>query len=392
MKNLNSVQRSFLFNILALIVIGIVMIYNSTVIYAQGTFGEAYKFIILHIGWLLIGSISFIIVYKIDYHKLPNYLYPLLFFTIGPLSLLAVIGLLRQTNLIACTPDSFLFPCINGASRWIYLNFPFLTKLPFINSLSFQPAELAKLVLIIYLAYMLSKFSKSARFETSYEPLKITLIATGIVSFLIFLQPNLSTASLVFLIGLSVYFASGFPLKPFLYIVPGTFLAGLLFILLSDYRRARLLTLFNSSTDASLGAGYHIQQIQIALGSGGFWGLGIGQSRQKFQYLPEVAADSIFAIIGEELGFIGTTAVVVLFLTLIYKGYTIAKLAPDLLGSLLAVGITTWIGFQFFVNVAAMTQILPLTGVPLPLISYGGSSTIFTLMGLGILMNISKHV
>ena len=129
----------------------------------------------------------------------------------------------------------------------------------------------------------------------------------------------------------------------------------------------------------------------IALGSGGLFGVGFGQSRQKFQYLPEVSSDSIFAIIGEELGFIGTTLVVVLFVLFIYKGFTIAKQAPDLLGRLLAVGITSWIGLQFFVNVAAMIEIIPLTGIPIPLISYGGSSMIFSLMGLGILANIASQ-
>ncbi|EKD99708.1 MAG: hypothetical protein ACD_22C00195G0007, partial [uncultured bacterium] len=165
---------------------------------------------------------------------------------------------------------------------------------------------------------------------------------------------------------------------------------GTIFMLTSEYRRERLFTLLGLTSGEELSLGYHIKQILIALGSGGIFGLGFGQSRQKFQYLPEVASDSIFAIIGEELGFIGTTFVVMLFGFFIYKGLSIAKKATDNVGRMLAVGITSWMGLQFFVNIAAMTKLIPLTGVPLPLISYGGSSMIFSLMGLGVLASIGR--
>ena len=151
------------------------------------------------------------------------------------------------------------------------------------------------------------------------------------------------------------------------------------------------MSFLSSDPSNSEGANYHVKQILIALGSGGFFGVGFGQSRQKYQYLPEVSADSIFAIIGEELGFIGTTLVIMIFLYIFYKGYRIAVKARDPLGKLLAIGIVCWLGFQFFVNVAAMTKLIPLTGVPLPLISYGGSSTLFILVSLGILANIGKN-
>lgn len=389
-------DRSLLVVITILLLLGIIMIYDGTVVFAQGTFGEAYKFVILHIGWIFIGLIVFSFFYKFDYHKLENYVYPLFGLAILPLILLAFVSLLRKVGLVECNPGHFLVPCINGASRWLYINFSFLQKVPFINSLGFQPAEFAKISLIMFLAVALDRLINlkgrvANRTQHKYQPLYFTLIVTGVVSALIFLQPNLSTATLVFIIGISVYFASGLSLKPLLVVLPVLFSTGMLFILSSSYRRARLLTLINGSGN-ELETGYHIKQILIALGSGGVFGLGFGQSRQKFQYLPEIAADSIFAIIGEELGFLGTTIVIGLFLFLLSRGYYIANNAPDLLGKLLAVGVTTWIGFQFFVNVAAMTRLIPLTGVPLPLISYGGSSTIFTLMGLGILANISKQI
>jgi cell division protein FtsW len=149
------------------------------------------------------------------------------------------------------------------------------------------------------------------------------------------------------------------------------------------------LTALLSGNDADASS-YHVKQALMALGSGGIGGVGFGQSKQKYQYLPEVASDSIFAIIGEEFGFVGTACVVFAYLYLVYRGFVIAKNAPDLLGKLIATGVSSWLGIQFFVNVAAMTKIIPLTGVPIPLISYGGSSMVFSLMGLGILANINE--
>jgi cell division protein FtsW len=188
-----------------------------------------------------------------------------------------------------------------------------------------------------------------------------------------------------------MFFVSGASLKPLFALLPFLFLSGVGFILSSDYRKARLLTFLNPTESGDLSLGYHIKQIQIALGSGGWFGLGFGQSRQKFQYLPEVASDSIFAVIGEEFGFIGATLFILLFSFFIYKGIQIAKDTPSLLGKLLATGVTTWMAAQFFVNVAAMIHIIPLTGIPLPLVSYGGSSLVFSLMGLGLLANISAR-
>jgi cell division protein FtsW len=258
--------------------------------------------------------------------------------------------------------------------------------MPLIGVVGFQPSEFAKLAMIIYLAVLLEKsvLKKEGAFM-------VLAVVTGFTAALILLQPNMSTAALIFLIGISMYFVSGANLAPLFLFGPFLFLSGLGFILSSEYRKVRLLTFLNPIESGDLSLGYHIKQILIALGSGGLFGLGFGQSRQKFQYLPEVASDSIFAIIGEEFGFIGTTLLVLLFTVLIYKGFMIAKDANTLLGKLLATGITTWIAFQFFVNVGAMLHIIPLTGIPLPLVSYGGSSLVFSLMGLGLLANISAH-
>lgn len=298
-----------------------------------------------------------------------------------------MLTLLALVSLFPCNSSIFFAPCVNGANRWFYLNASPLPKLPLLGVVGFQPGEMAKLSLLIYLSVKIPK-----QLEKGKDPFMTFLIPTALVSGLILAQPNMSTATLVFIIGLATYFASGASLKPLFKLVPFLLIIATAGILLSPYRRERLLTQIRGSTDnTDREQGYHIKQVQIALGSGGLLGVGFGQSRQKYYYLPEVASDSIFAIIGEEFGFVGTTIVILAFSYLIYKGFNIAFKSESLRGRLLAVGVTSWLGVQFFVNVAAMTQIIPLTGVPIPLISYGGSSMVFSLMGLGILANIGKE-
>lgn len=374
------VDKVLLSLILGFLLFGIVMIYNSTAIYAQGALGNAYQLVFLQIGWIALGFIGMVFFSKIDLDLLKKASLPIFIFSLIFLAVLAMVSTFSSCN------NNFIFsPCINGAHRWFYLNPSPLPEIPFLGVLGFQPSEFAKLALVIYMSVILEKTIKNKE-----NPFSIFLIVTGLVSFLVLLQPNMSTSALMFLIGVSIYFAAGKNLTPLLITVPTLGIAGVGFILSSTYRRARLLTLLNPGESGDLSLGYHIKQIQIALGSGGFWGLGFGQSRQKFKYLPEVSADSIFAIIGEEFGFVGTAVFVLLFSYLIYRGYLVAKNSSSLLGRLLAVGITTWFAGQFFINIAAMTRIIPLTGVPLPLVSYGGSSMIFSLMGMGILLNVSR--
>lgn len=373
-------DRSLIFTILFLLAFGLIMIYNSTSIYSQDTFGGAYRFVALQFAWIIVGLLGFYFFYNTDYRKLKKFVYPLFFITIVTLGLLALFGILP------CSIDNVFMPCINGANRWFYLNPAPLPRLPLLGVLGFQPSELAKLTLVMYLSYLLN--SKGT--EHKDKAFGLYLVTTGLIAGLVFLQPNMSTAVLLFLIGTFIYFAGGFNLKPLTVLMPVLFAGAIAAMLLSPYRRERLMT-YVTGTGSDEEMGYHIKQVMIALGSGGTFGVGIGQSRQKFQYLPETSADSIFAIIGEELGFIGTLFTVSIFMFLLYRGFKIAQNAPDNLGKMLAVGISVWIGLQFFVNVAAMTKLIPLTGVPIPLISYGGSSMFFSLMGLGILANVSKY-
>ena len=336
--SIKDVDRSFLTLLVALLLFGVVMIYNATGVYSQGTFGGAYRFALLQASWLAIGLLGFYVFFKLNLDSLRRLSLPLF-----GVALLFLIVLSLASIFTKCESSGFIFaPCVNGAHRWLYVNPPPLPQIPLLGVLGFQPSEFAKLALIIYLGVMLDKIIRNKE-------------------------------------------------SPFIVSLPVLFTLGVGFILSSDYRRTRLLTFLNPGASGDLSIGYHIRQIQIALGSGGLWGLGFGQSRQKFQYLPEVAADSIFAIIGEELGFIGTTVFILIFSFFIYKGFMLARNSPTLLGRLLATGITTWVAAQFFVNVAAMTRLIPLTGVPLPLVSYGGSSLVFSLMGLGLLANISAR-
>lgn len=374
------VDKVLLSLIIGFLIFGVVMIYNSTAIYAQGALGSAYKLVFLQIGWIVLGILGMAFFSNIDLEVLKKFSLPVFLISLGVLFILAAVNVFTS-----CTTDFVFSPCINGAHRWFYLNPPPFPAIPFIGVLGFQPSEFAKLALVIYLSVILDK-----TIETKENPFPVFIIITGLVSFLILLQPNMSTSALLFLIGMSIYFAAGKNLVPLIVSIPVIGIGGIGFILSSVYRRARLLTMLSPGESGDLSLGYHIKQILIALGSGGLFGVGFGQSRQKFKYLPEVSADSIFAIIGEEFGFIGTALFVLLFSYLVYRGYSIAKNADTMLERLIAVGVTTWFAGQFFINIAAMTTIIPLTGVPLPLVSYGGSSMVFSLLGLGLLLNVSK--
>ena len=207
---------------------------------------------------------------------------------------------------------------------------------------------------------------------------------------LVMLQPDLGTSMIIICIAFLIYYVSGAPITHLLSLGLVGSIGALGLILSSAYRKARLMTFLNPTSDP-LGSSYHIRQALIAIGSGGLWGLGLGQSRQKYQFLPQVTTDSIFAIISEELGFFGASLVILAIYAIVLRGLIIAKRAPDLFSKLLATGISGWIGFQAFVNLAAMLALLPLTGMPLPFISYGGSSLIVIMAGVGLLLNISRY-
>lgn len=392
MRKQNTAQnldKSLLFIVFLLLFFGLLMIYNATSYSAQNLFGNAFRFVYLQLAWIVIGTIAFFVFSNINYKKLEKISYILFLANLILLGFLAIIGLF-VCRAPADTGVGFA-PCINGASRWFYFNPAPFPALPFFGVLGFQPGELVKLTLIMYLSIQLSKFTtKTKEDEGAFG---VYFLTACLVSALLILQPNMSTAMLVFSLATIIYYVSSLPLKPLLTFLPVVFVLAVVVALILPHTRARIMTQFKSDSveDAQEGSAYHIKQILISLGSGGVFGVGFGQSRQKYQYLPEVATDSIFAIIGEELGFVGTFMVVGAFGFLIYKGLEIAKNAPDDLGRMLATGLTSWVALQFFINVAAMTKLIPLTGVPMPLISYGGSSMVFSMIGLGILYNVQKN-
>lgn len=266
----------------------------------------------------------------------------------------------------------------NNVQSWIDLGF-----------ISFQPVEIVKLFLIIYLAGWFSEKGLK-QIKDLHGGLYPFLFSIGILLGLIILQPDFGSMMLVFVIAMSIYFIAGASFIHLFYILAGSLLMVPFLIIFEPYRLQRLTSFLNPQDDLAE-AGYHLHQALIAVGTGGWFGRGFGKSVQKFQWLPEAAGDSIFAVMAEELGFFFSLFVVGLFLTLIFRGLKIASNAPDLFGKLLAVGILSWIGFQAFFNIGAIIGLLPITGLPLPFISQGGTSLVSVLAGVGILFNISQE-
>ena len=348
-------DRWILITVFVLSLFGILMVYDSSVAIAIRDFGNQYYYAQEQVKWLVAGFAVLVLFSFIDYHVWHTIALPMLVVTL--VLLLAVF--LPGVGVRAL-----------GAHRWINFGLFIL-----------QPAELAKLALVVYLSAWFSNRERGRFFSF--------LLLIAMVVGLVLLEPDLGTSVIIVAIAVILYFASGAPLIHFGMLLP-TLAVGLIGLaLISPYRMARLTTFLHPDRD-TLGSSYHIHQALLALGSGGWFGVGIGQSRQKYEYLPEANTDSIFAIIGEELGFVGTFAVVLTFLFLIWRGFRIAKRAADGFGTMLALGVTVWIAVQTSINLSAMAALMPLTGVPLPFISYGGSSLIIMLAAVGILLNVSR--
>ena len=269
-----------------------------------------------------------------------------------------------------------------GAPRWI--NFVFFT---------FQPSEMLKLAFILYLSAWLANRGK-ASLQKNKENWKITLIPflliLGLITFFLTYQSDISTLAVIVIIACLMYFLANISLWHSVLILSLVTGGLLLLIRLAPYRIHRILVFLRPEIDP-MGIGYQIKQALIAIGSGGISGLGFGMSKQKFGFLPQTMSDSLFAIFAEEAGFIGATILIILFLIFLWRGFRIARNSKDKFSQLLAVGISIWICVQAFVNIGAMIGILPLTGIPLPFISYGGSHIATELIGVGILLNISKQ-
>lgn len=337
---------------------GLLMVYDASSVRAFIDFnGDKFHFLRDQAMWVGLGFTMLIIFSYVNYHKLYFLALPLLVSALICLILVFLPGIGAGAK---------------GANRWIDLYF-----------LSFQPAELVKLSLAIYLSAWFSNKEKG-------RLLSFALLICAVL-LLVVLEPDLGTASIILFEAIMIYFLSGGTIKHFIYSIPVIGLLWFVLIKIEPYRASRLTGFLNVNNSLS-GIDYHLKQILIALGSGGFLGLGIGNSRQKYGFLPESMTDTIFPIIAEELGFIGASILILLFIIIIWRGFYIAGNAKDTFGKLLAAGIISFIGVQIVINLGATTLLFPLTGVPLPFVSYGGSALVIDMISIGILLNISKQI
>lgn len=348
------IDLSLLITVVILMIFGAVMVYDASVVQGLNDFKDSYYYIRQQLIWSSFGFISMFFFSHFNYKKFKIYSLPAILFSLLLLLAVFIPGLGVSGG---------------GAHRWLR-----------IGSITLQPAEIIKLTGVIYLA---SVFEKKARLLPFLILVAVVSIITAI------LQRDLGSTLVFVAIAIFVYFAAGAPIWHFFLSLPVGLAAILALIFTSGYRSKRIMAFLDPFSDPQ-GFSYHISQVLIALGAGGLFGLGFGHSRQKFEYIPEVSTDSIFGIIGEELGFFGSVFLIGLFVFLIFRGLKIAQNSSDNFGKILALGLTCWLGIQVVINLSAMTALLPLTGVPLPFISYGGSALVANLTAVGILLNISK--
>lgn len=365
-STLRSQEKAFdmwlLVSALALVVIGLIVIYDASIVTAFRDFHDKFHFLKNQLIWAALGAVALSVFSFVDYHKLIKFggyiLAGSLFFLL--LVLVPHVG----TEIL-------------GARRWIN-----------VGGFTFQPSEFAKLAVVFYATFIMSKFHnfKMRLVDTLVVYFLPILIITGLVM----IQPDLGTALIFFALTVTIYFLGNAPFWHFLLAIPIILLVSVIAIIKEPYRIERIKAFMDPNYDP-LGASYQINQIIIALSSGGFFGVGAGASRSKFEFIPEVHSDAIFAVIVEEVGFLGSLVLVALFVFFLTRAIKIARDAPDYEGKILAGGIVGLIAMQIILNLSAIVALVPLTGIPLPFISYGGSSLFVTLISIGILLNIKKQ-
>jgi cell division protein FtsW len=341
----------------ALFVIGLIMVYSTTFDWANQKYQQPAYFLLRQLAWGALGLMALIVIARMDYANWQRLSMPMMGIALGLLGLVLVFG-----------SETF------GAQRSLLGG-------------SIQPSEFAKLAMVIYIADWLASKGDKVR-DTSYGLIPFSVLM-GIIAGLVILQPDFSTAILLVATATAMFFLAGAEIKQLL--VGGAAMAltfGLL-IMNSTHARDRV-DLFVTTLSDSSQASYHVQQALIALGSGGILGRGLGTSRQKLGYLPVAHTDSVFAVLGEEMGLIGCLVIIGLFAFLAYRGFKIASQAPDVFGALLAAGVTCWVTFEALLNIAVVTGVAPFTGVSLPFLSYGGSALVSVLSGIGLVLSVSR--
>ncbi|MGE3557951.1 MAG: putative lipid II flippase FtsW [Nitrospira sp.] len=354
-------DQVLLFVTITLALVGLVMMFSASAVMAGKRFDDSWYYLKRQLIWLTLGLTLLHLVSRIDYIWWKRLAWPLL-------------GLVMVLLVMVLVPSISGF--INGARRWLPL-----------GPISVQPAEMAKLSVVIYLAGYLAR--KEDRLQDFASGLLPPLLIIGMLSGLILREPDLGTVVVMGLVVGALLFVGGARLSHLFMFALCSILIGLALVLTSEYRLPRLLTFLNPSKDP-LNAGHQITQSFLAFGNGGLFGVGLGEGKQKLLFLPEPHTDFVLALVGEEIGFVGTAIIILLFAVFVIRGFQISTRARTPFGRYLGVGITTLIGIQALINACVVTGLLPTKGLTLPFVSYGGSSLVVSLTAVGILLSISR--
>jgi len=356
-----SVDRWLFTVTLVLVFVGLVMVFSASAVMAKERYGSGYYFLLKQLGWALAGLVAMIVGMRVDYRRLKH---PAVVFTVLGVTTLLLISV-------------FFLDRSHNTHRWIHL-----------GGFSLQPSELAKPALILFLAYFLESRTKSMDdWRNTLLPAVIpTLVFVGLIVF----QPDLGTALALCAITVSVLFVAGLDLKYLGYAFLASLLPLYFLIFHVRYRRDRMLAFINPFSDPQ-GKGFHMIQSLIAVSTGGITGIGLMEGKQKLFYLPEPHTDFIFAVTAEELGLVGSVIIVALFAVFLWRGIRTALRTQDTFGQFLVVGITCMVVVQAFVNISVVLGMMPTKGIPLPFVSYGGSSLFVTLACVGVLLNVTKQ-
>jgi cell division protein FtsW len=347
--------------ILILVFLGLVMVFSASAVMAKERYGSAYYFLLRQVGWAAGGLVAMVVAMKIDYRR---YKHPGVVFSVLGLTTLMLISV-------------FFLDRAHNTHRWIHF-----------SGFSFQPSEVAKVAIILFLAFFLeNRISSMNDWRNTLLPAVLpTLMFLGLIVF----QPDLGTAIACAAITACMLFVAGVDLRWFGYATLASLLPLYFLIFHVAYRRDRILAFLNPYSDPQ-GKGFHMIQSLIAVSTGGMTGLGFMEGKQKLFYLPEPHTDFIFAVTAEELGLLGSLVVLLLFGIFLWRGVRTAVRTQDTFGRLLAVGITSMVVVQAFINISVVLGIMPTKGIPLPFVSYGGSSLFVTLACVGVLLNITKQ-
>jgi cell division protein FtsW len=346
---------------LLLVCTGVVMVYSASAVMAMERFQSPYLFLVKQLAWAMMGLALLPIVMRIDYR---NYRQPLVIWTALVVAGLALVAVLFG-------------PRVNGATRWLG-----------VGPLGVQPSELAKIAVIIFMAALLERRMERID-DVGYSLLPIAVVLGAVVG-LVLAEPDLGTAVCIVMIAAVMVFTAGISYRYVIGLLLAALPAAYFLIMTSDYRRRRVMAFLDPWADP-LGDGWQMIQSMIAIGTGGMFGRGLMGGVQKLFYLPEPHNDFIYSVIGEELGLVGTSLILLCFAVITWRGLRTAVRAPDRFGAFLAIGLTTMVTFQALFNISVVLGMLPPKGIPLPFVSAGGSSLLINLVGIGILLNVSQH-